>query len=301
MKFIRAVLGDLPADQLGVCDSHTHVILESDRFPEFHHDSVTKAVEELVRFKSDGGGAMIDAMPGGCGRNGEKLAEVSRQTGVHLVASTGMHLAKYYDSSDWRMTCSEEALVNVWMVEIQQGMDRTIYRAGVIKIASGNDCLSDHEKKIFRVAAEVHRRTGAPILTHTEQGMAGVEQVEFLRVCGVNLKKVLLSHLDRNPDSAYHREILSSGVGLEYDSGFRWKEGNATADLVLKLSEEFPNQLMLGTDAGRPTYWKSYGGSPGMSFLLKEFRALLLKRGLKESIWNQIMIQNPASFYAFDM
>jgi phosphotriesterase-related protein len=126
-----------------------------------------------------------------------------------------------------------------------------------------------------------------------------LEQVNLLSKFGVNLRHLILSHTDRKPHLAYHREILSSGVKLEYDSAFRWKEGNPTRDLVLSLAQEFPSQIMLGMDAARRSYWKSYGGKPGLSFLLTDFREELLRAGLSEKLWRQIMVTNPAEAYSF--
>ena len=96
-----------------------------------------------------------------------------------------------------------------------------------------------------------------------------------LRASGVDLAHVTLSHTDRKPDVAYHRDILQSGVRVEFDSAFRWTEGNPTLDLLVALAPDFPDQLMLGMDAARRSYWKQYGGKPGMSFLLTDFRPQL--------------------------
>lgn len=118
---------------------------------------------------------------------------------------------------------------------------------------------------------------------------------------GVDLGHVVLSHTDRRSDLGYHREILSTGVNVEYDSGFRWQvwQGNPTRDLVLDLIEEFPNQIMLGMDAARKSYWKSYGGGPGLTWLLNDFSDELREHGLAQEQWERIFIVNPARAYQF--
>ena len=313
---IRTVLGDLPAEELGVCYAHEHIIIDDSvatlRFPEFHLPSVENAVAELSRFHQDGGRAMIDSMPCDAGRNVRKLAEISRQSGVHIVCPTGLHLAKYYDDGHWSGDLPEESIAELFVAEIENGIDardyscplveRTEHRAGLIKVASGLDRLSAREEKIFAAAATAHRLTGCPILTHCEQGTAALEQVEAFRQGDVDLRHVVLSHTDRKPDLAYHREILSTGVKVEYDSCFRWKtrNDNPSLELVLALIAEFPNQILLGMDAARPAYWKSYGGNPGLSFLLKDFTDLLYSRGITDAQWQQIFIANPAATYNFD-
>jgi phosphotriesterase-related protein len=314
VSFVRTVLGDIPPEQLGVCDAHEHVIIDpsymTEKFPDFCLDSVDAAVEELLRFKADGGDAMIDSMPTG-GRNAAKLAEVSRRSGVHLVCPTGLHLKKYYPEGHWGGRLSVDELTEVFVAEIEEGIDandlggptlrRLPHRAGVIKIASGLDRIDDHERRIFEAAVAAHRRTGCPILTHTEQGTAALEQVKLLSRLGADLSRVTLSHTDRKPDVDYHREILGSGVKVEFDSAFRWKpaDGNPTLDLVRTLAPEFPNQLMLGMDAARRSYWKCYAGTPGLSYLLTEFRARLQACGIDDELWFRIMRSNPAAAFSF--
>lgn len=309
---VRTVLGDIPPEQLGVCYAHEHVIIDpgymTENFPDFRLDSVELAAAELMRFKRDGGGAMIDSMPTG-GRNATKLAEISRQTGVHIVCPTGLHLKKYYPEGHWGGLCSVEELAKFFIGEIEEGIDandlggsareRLPQRAGLIKVASGLNRMDEHEKRVFEAAAIAHRRTGCPILTHTEQGTGALEQIEWLSKNGVTLRHVVLSHTDRKPDFASHRDILQSGVRVEFDSAFRWKEGNPTRDLILALVAEFPSQILLGMDAARRSYWKSYGGTPGMSYLLTEFRDQLLDAGLARESWDRIMIGNPSATFSF--
>ena len=111
---------------------------------------------------------------------------------------------------------------------------------------------------------------------------------------------MVLSHTDRKPDPVYHREVLSTGVCVEYDSCFRWKTGhNPSLELLLELIDEFPTQIMLGMDAARPSYWKSYGGEPGLNFLLTTFTDMMKERGLGDDQWQRIFVENPAKAYDF--
>ena len=315
MSFIRTVLGDIKPSDLGVCYAHEHIIIGPSvatlKYPEFLLDSVDKAAEELRRFYADGGRAMVDSMPCDAGRDVLKLAEISRRTRVHIVCPTGIHLAKYYDAGHWSLKIAEEELAELFVREIEQGIDtldygsplvcRSGHRAGLIKVASGMNSLSAHERKIFAAASAAHRATGCPILTHCEAGTAAMEQIAAFEKGGVDLRHVVLSHTDRKPDAGYHREILSTGVRVAYDSAFRWKpgQGNPTLDLLVALLPEFPDQIMLGMDAARSAYWKSYGGQPGLSFLLNDFAPAMHERGISEDQVCKIFVNTPAEAYAF--
>jgi 5-phospho-D-xylono-1,4-lactonase len=314
MPFIRTVLGDIAPEEFGVCYAHEHIIIEAcyvtEKAPDFQIDAVENAVAELKEFCAAGGRALVDSMPCDCGRSVQKLAQVSQTSGAHIVCPTGLHLQKYYPPNHWGTRLDEDELAALFVADIEDGIDandyggpllqRTSHRAGVIKIAGGRDRLSPHERKLFLAGAQAHLKTGCPILTHTEEGTAAVEQVEILRDAGADLSHVVLSHTDRLPDLIYHRELLQSGVNLEYDSAFRWKgEKNPTLDLLQQLAPEFPHQLMLGMDAARRSYWKSYGGAPGLAFLLTTFLPQLRAAGLSEKLIENIFVHNPARVYAF--
>lgn len=314
MKQIRTVLGDIPAAELGCCYAHEHIIIDRSvstmRYPDFRLESVENGIMELKQFYADGGRAMVDSMPSDSGRNVLKLAEISEGSKVHILCPTGLHLAKYYDHGHWSHHYSVDQITRLFIADIEDGIDRfdysgpcverTAHKAGLIKIATEGPTFTERDDKIFEAAANAHRQTGAPILTHVEQGIGALEQTEKLSGFGVDLSKVVLSHTDREPVANYHRAILQTGVKVEYDSGFRWKTAhNPTLDLVIELISDFPDQIMLGMDAARPTYWKSYGGQPGLSFLLNEFTTQLRERGLTEAQWQKTFVSSPAETYSF--
>lgn len=314
MTFVRTVLGDVPSAELGFCYAHEHVVIDRSFTtaitPDFLLEDVDRAVTELQRFHADGGRAMIDSMPCDAGRNVLKLAAISRRSRVHLVCPTGLHLAKYYDPGHWGNSYDEGELGALFEADIRDGIDardyngpnvrRTAHRAGVIKVATDRSFTS-REERVFAAAASAHRATGCPILTHTEQGTLGLEQVERLRQFDVDLTHVCLSHTDRNPDLGYHRALLATGVRLEFDSAFRWKsaEGNPTRDLLLALLGDFPDQLMLGMDAARRSYWRSYEGHPGMSYLINDFVPQLRTAGVTDDALRKIFVTTPATTFSF--
>ena len=306
---VRTVLGDIDAASLGVCYAHEHIVIDHSfataNNSDFLLNDVEKITAELSAFYQAGGRAMVDTMPTECGRNVRLLAEVSRGSAVHILCPTGLHLAKYYEPAHWSIALSPDSrtidmLVERFVREIEEGIEGTPHRAGVIKVAGSRDRLTDRERAIFMAAAQAQVRTGCPIITHTEEGTAALEQVQILSEHGADLAKVVLSHLDRKPDVEYHRSILSSGAKIEYDSAFRWKtELNPTLELVVALFDEFPSQMMLGMDAARSSYWSSYGGRPGLTFLLGSFCDSMRQRGFGPSAIQRIFVDNPAETYAF--
>lgn len=314
MSFIRTVLGDISPAQAGITYAHEHLIIEesfpTQANPDFLLNDVDKVSAELMQVYEAGGRTMVDTMPANCGRNVLKLAEVSRRTGIQIVVPTGIHLEMYYPQTHWRYQYSEDQLTRLFIADVEEGVDRydyngpvverTPHKAGMIKLATGDDPITPHQELIFRAVVNTHRETGVPILTHTNAGRHALEQAELFAKLGADLNHVVISHVDRCQGIAYHRELLKMGVRVEFDSAFRWKKGdiNGTYRLLETLLPDFSDQITAGMDAARSTYWQSYGGSPGLTYLLTTFHDELNQRGLG-AYWNRLMINNPAALYSF--
>ncbi len=314
MSFIRTILGDVPSGGLGACGAHEHIIIDSPhiaaRFPEFVLDDVAAACVDLAEFRAAGGGWLVDTMPGGAGRSPARLADASRRGGVHIVCPTGLHLPRYYPPGHPLLAMEREPLGELFEREILRGFDEVAGdqggpipgRAGVIKVAGDRDRLTPHQREAFRAAAEVSRRTGCPIITHTEQGTAAEEQIRLLLDGGANAAHVILSHTGRIPDIGYHRALLSTGVTLEYDNHFRTelKQGICpTADLIAALAPEFPGQIVVGMDIARRASWHGHGGQPGLAWMLTDLPELLKQRGVPAELIEGILIRNPARAFSF--
>jgi len=310
MSFVRTILGDVPTDGLRRCGAHEHIIIEApyiaERHPDFLLDDIEAACVDLREFRDADGGWVIDTMPKGAGRCALKLATVSRQSGVHIVCPTGLHLPLYYPPDYPMLSMDREKLAAVFVKEIVDAVcdeaGSLPYRAGIVKVAGSQGQLTPHQREAFAAAAETSRRTGCPIITHTEQGTAGEEQVRLLIEGGAHPTHVVLSHTDRPPDFAYHRALLSSGVMLEYDHHYRShvKDGTCpTADLIAALAPEFPNQIVVGMDLARRSYWHGHGGKPGLVWLLTVLPTLLRERGVKDELIERVLILNPQRAFAF--
>ena len=102
-------------------------------------------------------------------------------------------------------------------------------------------------------------------------------------------------------DPGYHRDLFRTGAFVEYDRVFRapLDDANPTLRLFIAMVKEFPDQVMLGTDGARPSYWRSYGGAPGLDTLLREFSDRARKMGVTDGEFGKVFIANPARAYAF--
>lgn len=311
MSAVRAVLGDVPAGELSVTYAHEHLVLDSPligaAFPHIHLDDVEAAVAEVGYCADAGVATMVDAMPCAAGRDVVRLAQVSRRTGVRLVAATGLHHERYYGPAHWSARLAPEELARLFAEDVLVGVDafdytgpvvrRTPYRAGVIKVATSGEELSGRDRLLLEAAGLAHRAAGAAVLTHCEQGRGGLAQLDKLARGGVPTDAVILSHVDKVVDRGYHRELAAAGAWLEYDQALR-RAGDdecGTVRLVTWMLEDgYGGQVVLGTDGARRDLWSALGGGPGLAWLATGFRHRLAARGVGERDLHRLYVTNPS-------
>lgn len=314
MPFVRTVLGDIQPEEMGLTYSHEHIVIEESfptlANPEFILNDTIRISAELNEFYQLGGRTLVDTMPAACGRNILKLAEVSRISNVNIIAPTGIHLEIYYPPNHWRYHLSVEELTELFLKDITEGVDkydynspvvkRTSHKAGMIKLATGDEKITDHQRKIFEAVVNAHLETGAPILTHTNGGKLAIKQVELFLKLGADLNHVVISHVDKQRDLAFHHDLMQTGVYVEYDSHFRlkMKDDDWTYTLLENMLPSYADQIVIGMDMAKNTYWKSYGGKPGLTYLLTEFRKELEVKGF-DVYFEKLFFTNPQNLYSF--
>lgn len=313
-EFFRTVLGDISSSEMGLTYSHEHIVIDdcyvTGKHPEFLLNDVDKIFEELSNFYKAEGRTVVDTMPANSGRNILKSVEVSQKSGVHIIQTTGIHLEMYYPENHWRYKYTEDELTQLFISDIEEGIDefdysgpfvkRTPHKAGLIKLATSDEPFTKHQEKIFRAVVNAHLQTGVPILTHTNFGRQALEQAQLFKKLGAKLEHVVLSHVDRAKDVAYNRAVLDVGVRVEYDSAFRWKkeEPNHTFNLLENLLPNYSSQITLGMDMAKNAYWKSYGGSPGLNYLIETIPDFLESKGLEE-YYENLFFENPKNLFTF--
>lgn len=303
---VETVLGPVPIEDLGVTDYHEHLYVEAPRwyieqYPDFVLDDVGKAVQELNRFGESGGQTLVEMTAIDYGRRAAKLVDIARRSRVHVIATTGFNKPLYCDR--WVETSSQEFLVDMLVRDITEGMDGTTAKAGVIKAGTAYNNVDGLGEKLLRVGARASAVTGTPMITHTEAGTMGIEQLEILASEGVLASRVCLSHIDRNPDFGYHREIVQAGAYLGYDCAGKIKYGpdsDRIAVLRKLVDAGFGDHILLGNDYARRSYMKAYGGGPGMDFLLDKFVPRLERDIPGDDLRTVLMIENPRRFFGGD-
>ncbi|AYD90017.1 phosphotriesterase-related protein [Actinomyces sp. 2119] len=318
----RTIAGDVDPTTLGVVNAHDHLIRngagEVYIDPDHQLDDVDKAVEEAGRFVSASrrwaqAGTVVDMCPANCGRDLERLAEVGRRVpDLHIIASTGFHREKVYleTRSHWVSRYSVDQIANLLIADIREGIDRhdysgpiverTPYKAGVIKVATSYGVITDFERTCMRAAALASIETGAPINTHTTFGTCGLEQARELIGMGVPADQIAIGHIQRNADVYYLRQILDTGAWLEIDGTYRIKYQPDT-NRIMELRElgelGYGKRILLGTDSGKRSYQKAYGSVTGVDFNPAVDGPRMLEEGFDPSYVQDLLVGNGQRFF----
>ncbi|MEU3842840.1 phosphotriesterase [Streptomyces sp. NPDC028635] len=298
MSAVRTVLGDVEPERLGVCDAHDHLFFTSPRLPGQELNSVAAARAELTAFREQGGGCVAQWTPYGLGRRAADLPALSRDTGVHVLAATGLHQDVHYDETLLKEVRGR--LAEVFVAELTAGIGTSGVRAGLIKVAGGFHALDGHARWTMTAAAEAHHATGAPIAVHLELGTGAPDVLDLL--CGeldVPPHRVILGHLNRFPDPVVHLQAARSGCWLAFDGPSRanhatdWRMPEAVAALV---EAGFGDRLLLGGDTTTAAA-RSVNGGPGMPYLLRRVWPRLAAV-LGEEPVTRMLTENPARAFA---
>lgn len=305
---IETVLGSIESSSVGNATMHEHLFLHASPHAEMQDlciDDFEKALTEVQFFKDSGGQTIVDATPPGCGRTPAKLIDLSEETGINIIMSTGSMgngkgkppLPAFPPVPLWMLSATVLELADFFFKEVTRSAFDGVCKAGIIKVATSYNEITDYEKRVLKAAGIVSRETGVPITTHCQYGTMGLEQAKLLLSIGVERRNIILGHLDLLPDFGYYKDIASLGVWLQFDRVGRDKyvDDRTRLNLLRKLIDTgFLNQLLLGSDMGSKRYWRAYGGRPGLGFLFGTFVSEMMNEGISRDQIDIICSRNPS-------
>ncbi len=295
-KQITTVQGRVPYKKLGITDAHNHLWISGQDVKAVNApvlDQQEKIIQELVSYRQSGGGAQLDCQPGGAGRDGVKLLQISKGSGVQIIACTGFHLREYYpeQSAIWQLDTEQAA--EYFLSEIIEGLEET-RRAkpvfpGFIKIAV-RETLEKSPQHLLEAAFVASVTSGLLIEMHTEKGADIEKFVDYFEHKGLKPGNLVICHIDKRPDPVLHKELARAGYLLEYDTFFRpkYEPEKYLWPLILDMvSSGFSKSIALATDLADSTMWQYLGSGPGLTGFID-----LIKKRLDEEIQDPKVVEN---------
>jgi len=298
------VQGPIPYERLGITDAHNHVWIDpipgaDPGSPVLNQFDLILA--ELVEFRDRGGGCILDCQPGACGRDGNKLLQLSKASGVNIVACTGFHRKKYYAPDYWLWQANAGKVYDFLCSELEQGLVETLdtpspVRAGFIKVAL-EAAWADCPLAALEGAAQAARKTGAVVEIHTEKGALAERACIYFADMGVAPHQLVLCHMDKRSDSGLHQALARFGVLLEYDTFYRPKyhpEANLWPLLEQMVACGYSDRIALATDMAEAELYHSIGVGLGLASLPGEIREKLQAKGIPDAAQKQLLGTNIA-------
>ncbi len=259
-------------------------------------DLLTDGLQEIADLKNHGVVRILDCSNRGMGRDIRQVLELEKQTNIQFLFSTG-----YYKDPFLPMEVNErtvDQLAELMTKEITEGIEGLRCASVIGEIGTSLNVITPNEEKVFLAACIAHRNTGAPILTHTTLGTMGDEQVELLRKQGVDLSKVLISHVDLKNDFDSIVRLLKSGVNVGFDTigKINYLPDETRLDWIVRLIDlGYIDQLFLSMDITRKSNLATHGGI-GYHYLFDTFIPELKKRHITEAQIQRILSDNPNRF-----
>ena len=194
---VQTVLGRINSSQLGVTMMHEHLLadaaalyqapaapedkriaknpitIETINWLRYHfanhrdnlkQDDAEIAIDEAMMFKLEGGNTIVDCTVTGMSPNPVGLADISRATGLNVIAATGLYVQPSHSPDIPQM--SEENLAQNMIIDLTEGIDGSGIKAGIIGEIGCSWPLHRDERKAVVASSLASQSTGAAISIH---------------------------------------------------------------------------------------------------------------------------------------
>ncbi len=318
MPSVNTMRGPVDVNDLGFVLSHEHVRESSagvpQTYPELfdHEEDVARGISRLNEAAAEGVNTVLIVTPLDLGRDMRLLQDVAAGVNLHMVCATGM----------WRdiprhvgLGATVERLAAAFIREIEVGIDGTGVKAGVIKVATDLEHMTEDggltrpNELILRSAARACIATGIPITTHTAApARAGDRQIAIFEDEGVDLHRVTIGHSNDSDNIEYLTGIMKKGAFLGMDrypggrgGGLDWEQRTQVVKELVDLG--FASQVTLSHDYGgaRPALPEAAAARPshnpdGYCFIIRKVLPRLRELGVSEDAITEMTVNAPRRF-----
>ena len=302
---VQTVLGAVDPAALGFTLPHEHTQIALwhiqnrwDYWQLTRDESLILA--ELERFRSAGGGSLVDLTLPGVGRDAAWLAGLARASGLHLVMGGGWYRTAYYPEEARIERRSVDDLADELVRDHVDGVGDTGIRTGILgEIGSDKPWLTPAEERVHRAVARAARRTGLAISTHAVMSDVGLAQLRVFEEEGADLTRVVIGHADSYPVLDHYLEIIRRGASVEFDflgMSFTPTERHGerrVVELVCELlARGHADRILLSQDVCHDSQLKRYEGN-GYVYLAETFLPRLRAAGAAQDEIDTITVANP--------
>ena len=226
---------------------------------------------------------VVDPTVWGFGGPAPGLAEISRASGVAIVAAVGAYVPR--TRPEWLMGLDEDALVETFRSALMDHLPGCDFRAGIVGMLAPGLPLDQHphllsptglqrtggwERGLLRAGARAAAETGSAAIVRLDpRRRDGLEVLEVMTSTGLAADRVVFSNIDgyaRDLDAL--RELAEAGATLKWCFGYEAppRPGLATAtdaeraDALTALLAEGHQRQVLACGVWTKSALHKYGG-----------------------------------------
>jgi phosphotriesterase-related protein len=320
MTTIATVTGETTSEKLGKTLMHEHLVIG---YPGFESHSThpganaderfAVCIDKIQSLQDLGFSSMLDPCPNDLGRDVEFAAKVAQRTDFQIICATGLYKQNEGGVPYWHFRSNfgpqTDAMAELFIRELTEGIGDTGIRAGIIKVATGPRAITDYERTILEAAAKASIATGAPITTHTDQGTMGDEQQRILTECGVPAHRIIIGHSCGTDDHDYHMKIARGGSYMGFDRfgiDLLFPDEKRVASLVKLIKAGAGDRVVVSHDS--VWCWRGEPVPPEVlanlsedafnpTFFSRKIVPKLLDAGVTQGEIDRLWIENPRRFF----
>jgi len=325
MATVQTVRGPIDTSELGFTSMHEHFVygfpghqsdISVDCFKE--ERDLPLLIDEARLFKSLGYDTIVDCTVSDCGRDHLLLKKISEAADINIICVSGWYAEMYAAPAYWMGRASmgadiDRELYDMFVVETTKGIGFSDIKAGLLKISSSLNRITEYELHFMKAAARASKEFGLSITTHADGSTMGLEQAQTLLEYGADPQSILIGHMCGCTDTDYLKRILSLGVNIGFDrfgiEGFEFMQTptdeERIATLTKLLHDGYADQIMVGHDTVRIDLGRPFKLSPAAQkfkdhttprILTELVIPRLLENGIPQSDVDKLTRYNPARF-----
>jgi phosphotriesterase-related protein len=294
---------------------HEHVfVLAPEALQNFGHlwgasywdeeERVADAIAKLQALRAHGIQTIVDPTVVGLGRYIPRIQRVNAEVDLNIVVATGVYT--FHDLPLFLRPRTDDAIAEIFIREIREGIDDTGVRAAFLKCAVDLHGIAGDIPRILAACATASIETGAPIMVHTNAKLqTGLPALTTLLEHGVVPAKIVIAHAGDSDDLDYLRAIADTGAVLGYDRfnmDFYAPDSTRLRTLGVLLEEGYGDRVHLAHDAS--AFFDVAVGNPLFADEVLDYLHIsqktlpaLVEAGVTQDQIDQMLIDNPRRFF----
>ena len=312
MASINTTAGPVDDGELGLTLIHEHMRVRSEavafQFPHLYDEEreYERAVARVREAMERGVKTICDPTVMEAGRDIRFMSRIAEETGVQLVASTGIYAYHYVPPHFHNRDI--DYMADQFVRDFEVGIQGTDIKPAFLKCCTDHQGVTEDVEKVLRATARASNRTGRPIMTHSHpQSGQGLAQMKVFEEEGVPPERVLIGHTGDTDSLDYIEELLSHGpyIGMDrygLDIILPTEQRNST--VVELASRGYAERMMLSQDACCTIDWfpeemvEQMAPNWTMTYVLDEIVPALKQSGVSDEQVDLMMVEAPRRWLA---